>query len=62
MPNVPSPNILALGWMDTAMALEEENRELRRRFTVLLFWVAEQEHYRTLISEEVARRYPEEAA
>ena len=49
----------ALDWLDTALALAEENRELRRILSHLLF--ARDRDLRAWARAEIEGRFPEEA-
>ena len=49
-------NRLALRWIDTALALEEENRELRAIATSLLFWIIENQELLAIASEQIEAR------
>ena len=43
-------------WIDTALALEEENRELRDILNALLFWILENEELVAIASAQIEAR------
>jgi len=49
-------------WIDTALELEAENRELRGALTSLLFWLASNRDLLDLAYGDVEARWPEEGA
>jgi hypothetical protein len=52
------PNVLALGYLDDAIKLEEECRELRRILTGLLIWLSTRDELFTFASELANLRWP----
>ena len=46
------------GWIDTALALEEENRELRDILTALVFWIIEKRELLELAEKQIEARWP----
>jgi hypothetical protein len=50
-------NTQALGWADTALHLEAENRELRGILTRLLLYVAEHEQLLAFINAELDAKF-----
>jgi hypothetical protein len=50
-----------LSWIDTALALEEENRDLRSTIESLLWWVAENRDLCEFAVEQIEACWPERA-
>jgi hypothetical protein len=53
-------NKLALRWVDTAMALAEENRQLRELMSALIVRIAANQDLLELARRELVERFPEE--
>jgi hypothetical protein len=51
-------NRLALEWVDTALALEVENRELRALVASLLVWIATTRELSALAEAQIEARWP----
>ena len=49
-----------LGWIDTALALEAENQELRRLMSALVIRIASNQELLALARRELVERFPEE--
>jgi hypothetical protein len=52
-------NRLALEWVDTALALEEENREFRRLNLALLLWLVRNRDLVDVAYARIDERFPE---
>lgn len=46
-------------WFEAAVALEEENRQLRAWLTSALWWIAQRRELLDLCQDEINRRWPE---
>jgi hypothetical protein len=55
-------NRTLLGWIDCAMALEAENKELRRLMSDLVIAIARNSDLLADARRELAERFPEERA
>lgn len=53
----PLGNVLALRWIDLALRLQDENRELRHVAQVLFLWIIGREHLASFALASVAARF-----
>lgn len=56
-----SARTTAVEWLEEAIRLDDENRQLRAWLTSLLFWVAEQRDLADLARAQIGRRFGEAA-